>query len=77
MSFTPYMDAVLGQGQHTQPVHDLSPHVDGGPASAKGTSNASATASDKAVLHIACGIVLTALVLLWAMGALVFSSARL
>jgi hypothetical protein len=62
--------------QSTEKVTDLSPHLDGGNASASGT-NAGATDSDKMVLHTAIAIVLTALVLLWALGGLVFTSARL
>jgi hypothetical protein len=59
--------------QHTEKATDLSPHVDGGPASASHTNRA----TDRAVLHTAVAIVLIALVLLWLMGGLVFRSATL
>lgn len=78
MSFQPFMDAVHS-AQASTPVTNLSPHVDGGPSSARGAagSNAAMSGDDKAVCHIACGTVLAALILLWLMGALVFRTARL
>lgn len=58
----------------TAPVTDLSPHVDGGPVHANVGSNVNA---DTSVLHIAAGIVIVALVLLWVLGALVIKTANL
>jgi beta-lactamase regulating signal transducer with metallopeptidase domain len=77
--YNPLVDVSLGNTQASQPVTNLSPHVDGGPASARGAagSNAASSADDKMCLHVACGIVLAAVLLLWVMGALVFSTARL
>lgn len=78
--YTPLFDSeMLGGQTASMPVTNLSPHVDGGPSSARGAagSNAGTSRADKMCLHTACGIVLLALVLLWAMGALVFRTARL
>lgn len=60
--------------QPTQKVTDLSPHVDGGQASARGSN---ATASDKRILHTAIAIVLLAVVFLWLLGGIAFRSATL
>lgn len=62
--------------QSSQKVNDLSPHVDGGQGGSSG-SNATAEPDERAVLHTAVAIILIALILLWAMGALAFRGARL
>lgn len=67
---------MAGKPQPTQRVNDLSPHVDGGQGGSAG-SNAAANPDERAVLHCAVAIILIALVLLWAMGALAFKGARL
>lgn len=59
--------------QPTEKATNLSPHVDGGQASALHTN----TATDTRILHTAIAIVLVALLLLWLMGGLVFRSATL
>jgi hypothetical protein len=59
--------------QHTVPVTDLGPHVDGG-ANSAGQSSA---ANDQQAFMVACGIVIGALLLLWFMGGIAFRSARL
>lgn len=62
--------------QPTQKVSDLSAHVDGGQGGSSG-SNAASSPNERAVLHTSVAIILTALILLWAMGALAFRGARL
>lgn len=62
--------------QSTQKVTNLAPHVDGGQGGSAG-SNESASPDERAVLHTAVAIILIALILLWAMGALAFRGARL
>lgn len=62
--------------QHTEKATNLSPHVDGGTSSAKG-SNTSASADARRILHTSIAIVLIALVLLWALGGIAFRSATL
>ena len=64
-----------GVAQASIPVTNLSPHVDGGLQGA--TGSAVAPASAVKTLHVATGIVVLAMVLLWLMGTLVFKSARL
>lgn len=60
----------------SQKVTNLSPHVDGGQGGSAG-SNDAASPDERAVLHTAVAIILIALILLWAMGALAFRGARL
>ena len=62
--------------QLTEKVTNLSPHVDGGSTSSSVGARASAP-DDRRVLHIAAGIVLLALALLWLMGGILFRSASL
>jgi hypothetical protein len=65
--------------QHSVPVTDASPQIDGGVTVSGGastTSNVNASAGSKQLLYIEAGIVLAALALLWLMGAVVFKGAR-
>lgn len=55
-----------GMSQPTQEVTDLSPHVDGGPASARGTVNGSGVGVQPA--YDAAMVIAAALVLLWVLG---------
>lgn len=71
-----HMFGNMAKPQHSQPVTDASPHVDGGQGGSGG-SNAAASPDERAVLHTAVAIILVALILLWAMGALAFRGARL
>lgn len=59
-----------------KPVTDQSDHYNGGAASSAG-SNSVAPDAAKRVLHMAAGIVIVALVLLWLMGAFPLRSGRL
>jgi hypothetical protein len=69
----------IPQPQHTQPVTNLSAHVDGGnaPGVNGSAANRSASADERCVLHYSVAIVLVALALLWLMGALAFRGIRL
>ena len=64
-----------GGSAASQPVSDLSPHVDGG----QGTpANSNMNAGDaRTVMHIACAYVLLALLLLWLSGTIVLHGAKL
>ena len=62
-----------GVAQASIPVTNLSPHVDGGPHSAAVTDLPDASST----LKFAAVIALSALVLLWFSGTLMFSGARL
>ena len=62
--------------QASQPVTNLSPHVDGGQGGST-NSNVSASASEAAVLRACVGVIVAALVLLYLLGGLAFRSARL
>lgn len=59
-----------------RPVTDLSPHVDGGPNSAR-LSTVSAANDDRGTLHDAAAIVAVAFVLLWVAGAFSFRNHNL
>lgn len=65
-----------GMTRPVRPVTDLTPHVDGGPASARG-SNAVANPDDRGTLHDAAALVIAALVLLWIAGAFTFRNHNL
>lgn len=77
--FGAFFAGSVPQAQHTQPVTNLSPHVDGGNAGGVNGSAANYTASADATkcLHTAAAIVAIALALLWLMGALAFRGIRL
>jgi len=62
--------------QSTEKITNLSPHVDGGSTSSSVGARATAP-SDRRVLHVAAGIVLVSLALLWLMGGVLFRSASL
>lgn len=71
-----HMFAGMAKPQPSTKVTDASPHVDGGQGGSAGT-NGAASPDERAVLHTAVAIILIALILLWAMGALAFKGARL
>ena len=66
---------LIGASAPTQPVNDLSPHVDGG----QGTpANSNASQGDsRMIMHIAAAYVLLALLLLWLSGTIVLHGAKL
>ena len=74
-----FSDLAGSKGQHTQPVTNLSQHVDGGnaPYVSGGQANRNAPADARQVLYFSVAYVLGALALLWLMGALAFRGARL
>lgn len=65
--------AIFAGTQPTHPVTNLSPHVSGG----NSNNNAQASGDSKTTMYWSAGIVVTALVILWLSGALVFRGAIL
>lgn len=66
----------IPKSEATQPVTNLSPHVDGGRGGSQ-DRNMAASADEAQILHIAVAIVVVSLALLWLLGGLAFRSARL
>lgn len=63
--------------QPTEKATNLTAHVEGPTGPSNAVSNSTAAVSAKTTMHYAAGIVISAVVLLWLCGAIVFKSVNL